>query len=243
MKKRNLLLSFKLTAALAITMLGTPAFGEEGAVERPVGPVRGDNPNVGIKYDKKQGLFVTPFSAKLLGLKTADVGEQEITGKITLQAQVFDVFSSEGRALASAWLPQEDAEKLQSDAPITMERGFKGKIVSVASKVNGQGEVLLEIEDKDGKLKVGNFLSGTVEVSSDGEVVVVPKDAVVNSSEGAFAYVNNGGWTARAQVEVGAEQDGLVEIIDGLYAGDVIVTTPVMTLWMTELALLKSGKA
>ena len=80
-------------------------------------------------------------------------------------------------------------------------------------------------------------------MSSDGEVVVVPKDSVVNSAEGAFAYVDNGGWTTRTQVEVGAEQDGMIEIVDGLYAGDVIVTHPVMTLWMTELQLLKSGRA
>ena len=48
---------------------------------------------------------------------------------------------------------------------------------------------------------------------------------------------------ARAEVEVGGEEDGMVEIVDGLYAGDVIAIAPVMTLWMTELALLKSGRA
>ena len=71
----------------------------------------------------------------------------------------------------------------------------------------------------------------------------MPKDAVINSAEGAFAYVDNGGWMTRAEVETGAEQDGMVEIVDGLYSGDVIATSPVMTLWMTELALLKSGRA
>jgi len=66
---------------------------------------------------------------------------------------------------------------------------------------------------------------------------------VVNSAEGEFAYVDNGGWMTRAKVETGAEEGGMVEIVDGLYAGDVIATSPVMTLWMTELALLKSGRA
>ena len=49
-----------------------------------------DNPDIGIKYDKKQGLYVTPFSANLLGFVTADVEEKSITEKLTLQAQVFD---------------------------------------------------------------------------------------------------------------------------------------------------------
>lgn len=230
-----------LAVSLAIA-LSTTTWAEDETPEKPVGLIRGDNPNIGIKYDKKQGLFVTPFSAKLLGFTMADVGEKEIVSKLTLQAQVFDV-SSKGKALASSWLPQEDAEKLEAGTPVAMERGFKGKILSVAGKLNQQGEVLLEIEDEKSELKAGKFLSGTVEVSSDGEVVVVPKDSVVNSAEGAFAYVDNGGWTTRTQVEVGAEQDGMIEIVDGLYAGDVIVTHPVMTLWMTELQLLKSGRA
>ena len=201
-----------------------------------------DNPDIGIKYDKKQGLYVTPFSANLLGFVTADVEEKSITEKLTLQAQVFDV-SPKGKALASAWVPQEEASKLSKGMAVRMERGFEGKITSVKSKVNAQGEVLLEIANTNDALKPGKFLSGTVEISSDGEVVVVPRKAVVNSAEGAFAYVDNGGWMTRAEVETGAEEDGMVEIVDGLYAGDVIATSPVMTLWMTELALLKSGRA
>lgn len=201
-----------------------------------------DNPDIGIKYDKKQGLYITPFSAKLLGFVTADVKEKSITEKLTLQAQVFDL-SPKGKALASAWVPQEDASKLTVGMAVRMERGFEGQITSVKSKVNAQGEVLLEIANTNDDLKSGKFLSGTVEISSDGEVVVVPKNAVINSAEGAFAYVDNGGWMTRAEVETGAEEDGLVEIVDGLYAGDIIATSPVMTLWMTELALLKSGRA
>jgi len=209
---------------------------------QPTGSIRGDNPNVGIKYDKKQGLFVTPFSAKLLGFKTVDVAEKEISSNMTLQAQVFDVTPA-GKVLASAWIPQEDVGKFEAGAPVEMGGGYKGKIVRVASKLNLQSEVLIEIDDGDNGLKVGKFLTATVVVNSDGEVVVVPKSAVVNSAEGAFAYVDNGGWTVRTEIEVGAEEGDVVEIVDGLYAGDVVVTSPVMTLWMTELQLLKSGRA
>jgi multidrug efflux pump subunit AcrA (membrane-fusion protein) len=201
-----------------------------------------DNPDIGIKYDKKQGLYVTPFSAKLLGFEKADVEERIIASTFTLQAQVFDV-SPEGKALASARVPQEDLSMLAAGMAVAMERGFSGKISSVKSAINGQGEVLIEIADKGDALKMGKFLTGKVVVSTDGEVVVVPRAAVVKSAEGSFAYVDNGGWMTRAQVETGAEEDGMVEIIDGLYAGDIVAISPVMTLWMTELQLLKSGRA
>jgi multidrug efflux pump subunit AcrA (membrane-fusion protein) len=240
MKNSNLKRNLSTAATLlACAVFLHPASADEESKPKPK---LGDDPNIGIKYDKKQGLFVTPFSAKLLGFEMADVEEREISGKLTLQAQIFDI-SPAGKALASAWIPIEDAEKLTAGMPVTLDRDFRGKVTSVASKLNEQAEVLLEIEDKEGKLKAGKFLKGDIVISSDGEVVVVPRSAVVNSSEGTFAYVDNAGWTTRAVIELGLEQDGMVEVVDGLYSGDVIVTTPVMTLWMTELQLLKSGRA
>lgn len=210
--------------------------------DEPVAPIRGDNPDVGIKYDKAQGLLVTPFSAKLLGLKLADVEEKVINHKLTIQAQVFQT-ASEGQALASAWLPQEDTEILSEGMSVSLDQGFRGKVVTIASRLNQQAELLIEIADEEMKLRSGKFLEGIIEVSSESEVVAIPSKAVIKSAEGAFAYVDNGGWTVRTEVSLGAEDAGMVEVIDGIYSGDLVVTSPVMTLWMTELQLLKSGKA
>ncbi len=210
--------------------------------ERPGGPVNGDNPNIGIKYDKKQGLFVTPFSANLLGLKMADVDESEIVSILTLQAQIYDN-PGDGTARASAWLPEDEAKLLQLGQAVQLGGDHAGEITSVSEKMNGQAEVLLSISDPSGELKVGKFLSGELTISSNGPVTVVPEDAIVHSAEGAFAYVDNGGWTVRTPVEVGAIAGGEAEIIDGIYFGDRIVTHPVMSLWIAELQLLKTGKA
>ncbi|MCG8599915.1 MAG: hypothetical protein MI807_07235, partial [Verrucomicrobiales bacterium] len=121
--------------------------------------------------------------------------------------------------------------------------GLVGEITGVSTELNEQAEVLLSISDPKKELKSGKFVTASVALPSGGLVTVVPKEAVVHSAEGSFAYVDNGGWTVRTEVETGAEAEGMVEIIDGLYFGDRIVTKPVMALWMTELQLLKSGKA
>ena len=73
--------------------------------------------------------------------------------------------------------------------------------------------------------------------------MVVPKNAVLKTSEGTFAYVDNSGWKMRTPITTGAEQNGLVEITDGLLSGDAVVTNPVMTLWMTELHNVNGGDA
>lgn len=215
---------------------------EEPSKDRPKGPVSGDNPNIGIKYDEKQGLNVTPFSAKLLGLEMEDVDEQKIVETIQLQAQIFDTSPTKS-ALASAWLPVSDAKRLKQGTPVSTKGGLAGEITGVSTELNEQAEVLLSISDPKEELKSGKFVTASVALPSGGLVTVVPKKAVVHSAEGSFAYVDNGGWTVRTPVETGAESAGMVEIVDGLYFGDRIVTKPVMALWMTELQLLKSGKA
>ena len=46
-----------------------------------------------------------------------------------------------------------------------------------------------------------------------------------------------------AGVTVGAMNEDHAEITEGLFAGDSVVTTPVMSLWMAELQVLRGGKA
>ena len=53
----------------------------------------------------------------------------------------------------------------------------------------------------------------------------------------------NGKFFVRTPVTAGAMNDDHVEITEGLYAGDEVVTTPVMSLWMAELQVLRGGKA
>ena len=227
---------------LLATLAATLSVQADDKAARPEGPVSGDNPDIGIKYDKDQGLFVTPYSAKLLGLKMADVDEQEIVGTLTLQARIFDT-SSDGTALASAWLPLDEAKRVSVGQTARFDGDRPGEVTGITEGMNGQAEVMLSIADPGSDLKTGKFLAATLEMPSDGFVTVAPEDAIIESAEGAFAYVDNGGWTVRTPVELGDHAGGNVEITDGLYFGDRIVTTPAMTLWMTELQLLKSGKA
>jgi hypothetical protein len=44
-------------------------------------------------------------------------------------------------------------------------------------------------------------------------------------------------------VKLGAINHEWAEVTDGLYAGDQIVVSPVMTLWLAELQSLRGGKA
>lgn len=67
--------------------------------------------------------------------------------------------------------------------------------------------------------------------------------ALLKTAEGSFVYTVNGSFYVRSPVKTGAANNKFVEITDGLYSGDEIVTTPVISLWMAELQVLRGGKA
>jgi hypothetical protein len=74
-------------------------------------------------------------------------------------------------------------------------------------------------------------------------LTAVPRSALLKTAEGWFVYVVNESFFLRTPVTVGAMNAGIAEITEGLYAGDQIVVSPVSSLWMAELQILRGGKS
>lgn len=83
-------------------------------------------------------------------------------------------------------------------------------------------------------LTPGSQLKGTVEIPASGAVASVPASALLKTAEGSFVHTVNGSFYVRSPVKTGASNDQFVEITDSLFSCDQIVTTPVMSFWMTE---------
>ena len=86
----------------------------------------------------------------------------------------------------------------------------------------------------------------TAEVSERKEgnaaILVVPKSAVLDTTAGASVYVENGEYYKRSAVKTGRAFADLVEIVEGVYEGDKVVTVAAKTLWLIELRAVKGGK-
>ena len=105
----------------------------------------------------------------------------------------------------------------------------------------GESEIIVGATNATDRLKPGEFLSAVVTLPREEAVAVIPKSALLRTSEGTFVYAVNGDAYFRTAVKVGAEANGLLEITDGLLAGDAVVTQPVQTLWLIELRATKGG--
>ena len=179
-----------------------------------------------------RGLQLAPETAKALGLTTAEAEERALARLLRLDAQVFRAGPP---ALASAMVPTADAEAL-AGKQIT-----GAKLVRIGrelEKTTRQAELVFELSE--GGSAVGDFVSLTLKAPA-GNVLSVPHSALLSGATGTFVYVVNSGAYLRTAVKIGATDEAHVEITDGLYAGDVVVTAPVEALYLTELRLTKGG--
>ena len=227
--KTLLLASIALAAALALSGCG-PA--EAKTHEQP--------PENGAQYKKDKGLALTDTMKKAIALKIAEVGETKI-------APSFSVALSAMGNEATGWLTAEQAavvkpgmeiELCAADSPMT--RGTVKRVEKVPYATLGDFEVAVETA---APLETGVRVQATFRGSPGDAVTSVPRSALLKTAEGNFVYAVNGEFYVRTPVKVGAMSSEHAEVTDGLYAGDQIVVSPVMSLWLAELQVLRGGKA
>ncbi len=191
-------------------------------------------PENGAQFKKGEGLSLTDVMKKSIGLTVAEVGEEEIASSITLDLTATQPNEARGTVSASSSI------KPGMEIAIGVIKGTVQSVEKVPFGMPGDLEVTVATTVP---LTPGSQSKATVEIPASGAVAAVPVSALLKTAEGSFVYTVNGSFYVRSPVKTGASNDQFAEITDGLYSGDQIVTTPVMSLWMAELQVLRGGKA
>lgn len=187
----------------------------------------------GVTFKEGRGLSLKPEVIKALGLQTAEAEERPLADNIRLIAQVFE---TSPRVLASTTVPAAEAAHFE-------QHPFQGaKLVRIdRSTVTATRLVdLIVALDRTDTPAIGDFVE-VVFAAEPTTVLAVPSSALLDGAAGTFVYVVNGEHYLRTPVKTGARTADFVEITDGLYASDVVVTVPVEQLWLAELRLTKGG--
>lgn len=142
------------------------------------------------------------------------------------------------RLLLKANVPaaQIEAAVSSSDASFTIE-GFdkiydiselNGRKISVAAGINEANRtipVYYEFNNPQNKIKIGMFADVYVKAGEASESLAIPESAIVNEDGLHTAYVQTEGESFEKRIlKTGIIDDGYVEIIDGLKAGERVVT-------------------
>ncbi len=121
--------------------------------------------------------------------------------------------------------------KLGQDARVRLDaypdKVFTGKVTFVASQLDPEKRTLdlwVSVDNNEGLLKPELFAKVALVVEHSREVLTVPLEAIIDDGAEKFVFVKNGNQFLRQDVATGLSDDSYIEITDGLYPGDQVVT-------------------
>jgi len=153
--------------------------------------------------------------------------------RVSRGATLFTVVRTDRLELAAS-VPARSAADIRVGQAVRFAadgQQLEGRVARVSPTINPATraiEVYVQVPNADGRLKGNTFATGRIVGRTIGDALLVPSAAVRQSGEadgGAFAYRIVGGTVERAPVQVGLVDDakGVVQILDGLAAGDRVV--------------------
>ncbi len=223
---------------LLLTLLIVPlAASLTSCSESTASPSPAPAPENGAQFKEGKGVALTALMAQSIGLKTAEVVEEKIAPAFTTSLQAMQRGTE-----ASGWLTADQAARVQPGMEVGLgtTKGSVLRIEKAAYVTLGDFEVTVQTA---APVEAGSAISATFRFAEGDAVTAIPAKALLTTAEGTFVYAKNDEFFLRTPVKVGARSGEHVEITDGLYTGDEIVTTPVMALWLAELQVLRGGKA
>jgi RND family efflux transporter MFP subunit len=158
------------------------------------------------------------------------VDEGDMVGPATplvriVQMETLKVFGGVSERYLRRLTPGKTAVTIKTDAYPQDE--FIGTVYKVGVAVDPAtrtGEVEIRVPNSDMRLKPGMFARMTVVLSEKDDVVVVSDSALIREQGGTYVFVANDSKARRREVKLGLSQGAYHEVLQGLAAGDLVIT-------------------
>ncbi len=266
---RHLYLTILLTGAILLVSCGRKETSDQSqAGSQPTSPKVTTSPETDkpkteaaeASFETGKGLLLLEDTKKNLGLEFSPVREQRLAPTVSLTAQVYrsatearleESEEKHGFAYATVMVtpelsknlkPGQKLEFVTKQNPTQHRNGIIWKVTDDHLAPLQKAEVILELSDSEAKLQVGDFITAAVSNDANStQGLTVPHSAVLQASNGAFVFLQNGNYLLRVPVKTGAQNEDSVEITEGLRLGDVVLSKPVEAVYLIELRFVKGG--
>jgi membrane fusion protein (multidrug efflux system) len=207
-------------------------FISQSAVDQNVAALEVAQAQVALAQAQAQRMrIVAPFDA-VAGIRSVNVGDYVKDGADLVQLE----------DISSVWvdfrLPERFIARVKAGQPVEVGldalpgKRFAGMVDALDSLVDANGRSLLvraRLHNPGGELKSGMFARTRIVFSQRANAVVVPEEALVPQGGKQFIVKvvegpNGSKITQRLEAKVGARLPGKAEILEGLAAGDTVVT-------------------
>lgn len=167
-----------------------------------------------------------PF-AGIVGLRTVSVGDYVNPGQDLVKLENIQPIKVDFR-VAERFLP---ALRVGQTIEITVDafggRGFVGVVYAIDPQVDPEGRSIImraRIPNADRLLRPGLFARVSLIIEDKPQALTIPEQAIVPRGEDQYVFVIDADKVRFTKVVTGIRREGRVEILQGLAAGDTVVT-------------------
>jgi membrane fusion protein (multidrug efflux system) len=170
--------------------------------------------------------ITAPFSG-IVGLRRVSVGEYITAGQALVNLEAIDPVKADFR-VPEKFLPAiRVGQTIRIKVDAFPGGSFEGKVYAIDPRLDVAGRSLLVravVPNGDQRLRPGLFARVTVLLQLKEDALTVPEQAIVPQGDSQFVFKIMDGKAHLTKVITGTRRDGRVEIVDGLAAGDQVVT-------------------
>lgn len=158
----------------------------------------------------------------------------ELGSLIAPNAPLFDIVN-ESRLKVTVGVPESKVKLLSKGQKVTVTNSvtpgktYSGHINYIGIKTDRGLNYPVEVYlDQDSELRIGMYLKVQFADHAERTGVLVPRKAIIGSAKAANVFVVAGGKAARREVTLGEMIGDRVEILEGVRAGEEIITAGIM---------------
>lgn len=138
-----------------------------------------------------------------------------------------------------ASVPERDIARVRTGQRVEVtvaaypKERFVGVVQSVGSRVDEKTRALpvrILVQNPNGRLKPDMYANVALATGSRETALAVPESAVGEEGDERFVFVEEGGGYERRDVTLGRANGGIVELLTGVKAGEIVVTEGVFVL-------------
>ena len=172
-----------------------------------------------------------PFSGKI-GLRSISPGTY-VTPTL-LVAKLVNI----GQLKITFSIPEKYASQVKKNATISFKitgsnESYSAKIYAIEPEVEIATRTLKVralTDNSHGKLLPGTFANVQLPLDIIKDAVVIPTEAIIPVQEGKKVFIANKGMAKEVMVETATRTDASILVLEGLKAGDTVLTSGVMSL-------------
>lgn len=192
--------------------------------------IQGDIARVAARIEQKR--IKAPFSG-VLGVRTVNLGEFVQSGAALVS------LTDANTLFANVTLPERDIAKLQTGQAMQIAvdaypgRTFNGKVSTLEPRIDPGTRTLLvqaTVPNAEKLLTPGMYVKASIMLPTREQALSVPETAVSYNTYGDFVYAVQGSDEKNlsahlVQVKTGQRSNGRAVLLDGVKAGDRVVTS------------------